>query len=198
MDKDEEDFWSSSSVSSTTAVLNFSNNNDNDYSYKSKDQKDENIDYEKINIILPNLGYSNENKSFIFKFSTVLKEINGYKIPRIININLSNQYNFCFNEMYLNITPLKYEYYDGLVVEIKYLKSKNIPNDILLAFYAKKIELYLLGLPLYDEIYINLGFKIKKEDIGHFCTINKNKNKKFFDDSINNQNNYEIEDDNFK
>jgi hypothetical protein len=46
-----------------------------------------------------------------------------------------------------------------------------------LALYAKKIELYLLELPIDDEIYLDLGITVKKENIGHFCTINKNKNK---------------------
>jgi hypothetical protein len=194
MNQEEEDFWNSSSVSSTI-LTHISNNNDNDYTYidnfndKSKKDDDSNK-YEIKKILLPNLGYSNENKSFIFKFSTTLKEIQGYNIPRIINIKLSNIYNFYIDDMYLNIIPLKYEHYDGLVVEIKILKSKNIPNDLLLALYGKKIELYLLELPIDDQIYFNLGITVKKENIGHFCTINKNKNKgkKYaIDNFINNQ-----------
>jgi len=182
MNPDEEDFWNSSSVASTvssfsnTDYYTYNDKNNDKYNDKSK-KEDENINYEIKKIILPNLGYSNENKSFIFKFSSILREINGFSIPRIININLSNVYNFYINDMNLNITPLKYEHYDGLVIEIKHLKSKNISNDLLLTLYAKKIELYLLELPIDDEIYLDLGITVKKENIGHFCTINKNKNK---------------------
>jgi len=206
MNQEEEDFWNSSSVSSTI-ISNF-NNKDDDYTYynnsndnsNEKSKEDERNMYEIKKIVLPNLGYSNENKSFIFKFNTVLKEINGYSIPRIINIKLSNQYNFYSDDMYLNIIPLKYEHYDGLVVEIKYLKLRNIPNDLLLSLYAKKIELYLLELPIDDEIYLNLGITVKKENIGHFCTINKNKNKgkKYaIDNLINNEEYNNDDDDNF-
>ena len=133
--------------------------------------------YEIKKIVLPNLGYSNENNSFIFKFNSMLKEINGYNIPRIVNINLLNKYNFNFNGIYLNISPLKYEYHDGLIVEIKYLKEMFIPDELMLSIYAKKIELYLLELPTDDEVYLNLGITVKRENIGHFCTINKSKNK---------------------
>jgi hypothetical protein len=196
MSQEEEDFWNSTSVSSTVGS-NF-NNKDDDYTYYNfndncKKEDDSNM-YEIKKIILPNLGYSNENKSFIFKFSTTLKEINGYSIPRIINIKLENVYSFYIDDMYFKVTPIKYEHYDGLVVEIKYLKLRNISNDILLALYAKKIELYLLELPVDDDIYSNLGITVKKENIGHFCTINKNKNKNkgkkyAIDNLINNQNN---------
>jgi len=200
MNQEEEDFWSSKSVSSTIAS-NFNNNDNDNYTYydryDDKSKEDDSNLYEIKKIVLPNLGYSDENKSFIFKFSTTLKEINGYSIPRIINIKLSNTYSFYIDDMYLNIIPLKYENYDGLVVEIKYLKSRNIPNDILLSLYAKKIELYLLELPIDEEIYLNLGITVKKENIGHFCTINKNKNKSrkyAIDNLINTQ---EYDDDNF-
>ena len=202
MNQEEDDFWKSTSVSSTV-ISNFNNNDDYSYYDKYYDKSNNNTKeddrnlYEIKKIVLPNLGYSDENKSFIFKFSTTLKETNGYSIPRIINIKLSNTYSFYINDMYLNIIPLKYENYDGLVVEIKYLKSRNIPNDILLSLYAKKIELYLLELPVDEEIYLSLGITVKKENIGHFCTINKNKNKprKYaIDNLINNQ---EYEDDNF-
>ena len=190
MNKEEEDFWNSSSVSSTV-LSNFSNNNDNDYIYDAKYKKEEdNSMYEIKKIVLPNLGYSNENNSFIFKFNSMLKEINGYNIPRIVNINLLNKYNFNFNGIYLNISPLKYEYHDGLIVEIKYLKEMFIPDELMLSIYAKKIELYLLELPTDDEVYLNLGITVKRENIGHFCTINKSKNKgkKYdIDTLINNQ-----------
>jgi hypothetical protein len=192
MNKDEEDFWNSSSVSSS--IINNNNINDNDeYLYLEKyKQEEDNSMYEIKKIVLPNLGYSNENKSFIFKFSTNLKEINGYSIPRIVNINLLNKYNFNFNSIYLSIIPLKYEYHDGLVVEIKYLKKMSIPDELILSLYAKKIELYLLELPTDDETYLNLGITVKKENIGHFCTINKskNRNKKYsIDTLINNDDN---------
>jgi hypothetical protein len=192
MNKDEEDFWNSSSVSSS--IINNNNINDNDeYLYLEKyKQEEDNSMYEIKKIILPNFGYSNENKSFIFKFSTNLKEINGYSIPRIVNINLLNKYNFNFNSIYLSIIPLKYEYHDGLVVEIKYLKKMSIPDELILSLYAKKIELYLLELPTDDETYLNLGITVKKENIGHFCTINKskNRNKKYaIDTLINNDDN---------
>ena len=201
MNQDEDDFWNSKSVSST-AILNF-NNNDNDTYYDKSNNNTKEDDrhlYEIKKIVLPNLGYSNEDKSFIFKFTTNLKEINGYSIPRIINIKLENVYNIYIDDMYLNIIPLKYENYDGLVVEVKYLKSRNFPNDILLSLYAKKIELYLLELPVDEEIYLNLGITVKKENIGHFCTINKSKNKlkKYaIDNLINNQEYNNDEDDNF-
>ncbi len=190
MDKDEEDFWNSSSVSSTIIS---NNNNDNIYIENYKKEEDNSM-YEIKKVVLPNLGYSNENKSFIFKFNSVLKEINGYSIPRIVNIQLSNKYNFNFNGIYLNISPLKYEYHDGLVVEIKYLKEMFIPDELILSLYAKKIELYLLELPTDDETYINLGITVKKENIGHFCTINKskNRNKKYAIDTLINN-----DDDNF-
>ena len=198
MNQDEDDFWNSKSVSSTIAS-NFNNNDNDTYydRYNDNSKEDDRHLYEIKKIVLPNLGYSDENKSFIFKFSTNLKEINGYSIPRIINIKLENVYNIYIDDMYLNIIPLKYEHYDGLVVEVKYLKSRNFPNDILLSLYAKKIELYLLELPVDEEIYLNLGISVKKENIGHFCTINKSKNKpkKYaIDNLINNQ---ECEDDNF-
>jgi hypothetical protein len=207
MNQDENDFWNSSSVSS--GIMSNFNNNDNDndnYIYNhytsnnnsnDKSNDDYRNKYEIKKIILPNLGYSNENKSFIFKFSTNLREINGFSIPRIINIKLLNLYNFYIDDMYLNITPLKYEHYDGLVVEIKLLKSRNIPNDLLLSLYAKKIELYLLELPIDDEIYLNLGITVKKENIGHFCTINKNKNKgkKYAIDNLINTQQYDNDDD---
>jgi hypothetical protein len=189
--EEDDDFWKSTSVSSTIASTFNNNDNDTYYDrYNDKSKEDDRHLYEIKKIVLPNLGYSDENKSFIFKFSTTLKEINGYSIPRIINIKLSNTYNFYIDDMYLNIVPLKYENYDGLVVEIKYLRSRNIPNDILLSLYAKKIELYLLELPVDEEIYLSLGITVKKENIGHFCTINKNKNKpkKYaIDNLINNQ-----------
>jgi len=191
MDKDEEDFWNSSSVSSTII-----SNNDYIYieKYKQEEQEEDNSMYEIKNVVLPNLGYSNENKSFIFKFNSALKEIIGYNIPRIVNIQLLNKYNFNFNGIYLNIKPLKYEYHDGLVVEIKYLKEMFIPSELILSLYAKKIELYLLELPTDDETYINLGITVKKENIGHFCTINKskNRNKKYAIDTLINN-----DDDNF-
>ena len=203
MNQDEDDFWNSKSVSSTIAS-NFNNNDNDNYTYYDRyndnSKEDDRHLYEIKKIVLPNLGYSDENKSFIFKFSTNLKEINGYSIPRIINIKLENVYNFYIDDMYLNIIPLKYEHYDGLVVEIKYLKSRNFSNDILLSLYAKKIELYLLELPVDEEIYLNLGITVKKENIGHFCTINKSKNKlkKYaIDNLINNQEYNNDEDDNF-
>ena len=206
MNQDEDDFWNSKSVSSSV-VSNFNNNDNDNYTYidytsnnnsNDKSNEDYRNKYEIKKIVLPNLGYSNENKSFIFKFNNNLKEINGYSIPRIINIKLLNLYNFYIDDMYLNITPLKYEHYDGLVVEIKLLKTKNIPNDLLLALYAKKIELYLLELPIDDEIYLNLGITVKKENIGHFCTINKNKNKvkKYSIDNLINIQQYDNDNDN--
>jgi hypothetical protein len=184
MNQEEEDFWSSSSVSATY-INNINENNDYTYIEKYKKEEDNSI-YEIKKVVLPNFGYSNENKSFIFKFSTNLKEINGYSIPRIVNINLSNKYNFNINGIYLNISPLKYEYHDGLIVEIKYLKQMFIPDELIMSFYAKKIELYLLELPIDDEIYFNLGITVKKENIGHFCTINKskNRNKKYAIDTL--------------
>ena len=52
----------------------------------------------------------------------------------------------------------------------------------------------MLELPTDDETYINLGITVKKENIGHFCTINKgkNRNKKYTIDTLINN-----DDDNF-
>jgi len=184
---DEEDFWNSSSVSMT-----LKNNNQEIEYYEPKNL---NINSETKKIILPNLGFSNEDKAFYFKFNNI-KEIENFTIPKKVNIKLLNKYNCYIDDFFFELTPLKYEYFDGLIVEVKYLKSK-LTEELLLAVYAKKIELYLLELPTDDEIYIKLGIKtkVKAEDSGIFNTVKKNRNNKKYtiDNSIDNSindNNY--------
>lgn len=189
---ENDDFWSSKSVSNS--IKNTSTNH-NLYDNNYGEYIDSSINTETKKIILPNLGYSNEDKFFYFKFNT-LKEIDSFTLPKTVNIKLSNQYNFYIDDIFFNLTPLKNEYYEGLIVQVKYLKSK-LTQELLLATYAKKIELYLLELPTDDEIYIKLGIKtkVKTENSGIFNTVKKNRsNKKYaIDDSIDNligDNNY--------
>jgi hypothetical protein len=166
-----DDFWGSKSVSSTLK--------DKTYEYDTYIYS-KNIEYDVTKIILPNLGYLNEDKSFYFRFNdNNIREIDGFMMPKIVNIRLSSYYDFQIDNTFFNVTPMKYEYYGGLVIQVKYLKSKNISNESLLALYAKKIELYLLNLPTEDEVYIRLGIKNKSkiEDSGAFFTINRNKNR---------------------
>lgn len=186
----DDDFWSSKSVSSS-----IKNTNVNYYDNNYGEHIDSSINTETKKIILPNLGYSNEDKSFYFKFNTI-KEIDSFTLPKTVNIKLLNQYNCYIDDIFFNLTPLKNEYYDGLIVQVKYLKSK-LTQELLLATYAKKIELYLLELPTDDEIYIKLGIKtkVKIENSGIFNTVKKNRNNKKYaiDDSIDNligDNNY--------
>jgi hypothetical protein len=185
---EDDDFWSSKSVSSS-----IKNTNVNDYDYG--EHIDSSINTETKKIILPNLGYSNEDKSFYFKFNTI-KEIDSFTLPKTVNIKLLNQYNCYIDDIFFNLTPLKNEYYDGLIIQVKYLKSK-LTQELLLATFAKKIELYLLELPTDDEIYIKLGIKtkVKIENSRIFNTVKKNRNNKKYaiDDSIDNligDNNY--------
>jgi hypothetical protein len=188
MSEDEDNFWSSSSVSSK--ILSHSSNNDNDdYIYKTQEQKT--YEYEFKKILLPNLGYSHKDKSFFFKFNTNSpKEINGCIIPKIVNINLRNTYNnINIDNMTFYATPLKEENYGGLIVDIKYLKS-GIITDKIFSYFGKKIELYLLELPIDDCIYTKLGIenKTKKEDIDFCFQVRNNRNKKI-NNNISNHNN---------
>lgn len=183
----EDDFWNSSSVS---MALKKKNPETDFY-----EERTVNINSETKKIILPNLGYSNEDKAFYFKFNNI-KEIGNFTVPKKVNIKLLNKYNFYIDDFFFELTPLKYEYFGGLIVQIKYLKSK-LTEELLLAVYAKKIELYLLELPTDDEIYIKLGIKtkVKTEDVGMFNTVKKNRNNKKYaiDDTIDNlinDNNY--------
>ena len=188
MSQGEDNFWSSSSVSST--ILSRSSNNDNDdYIYKTNEEKTNEYEFKKL--VLPNLGYSNKDKSFFFRFNTNSpKEINGCIIPKIVNINLRNIYNnINIDNMTFYATLLKQENYGGLIVNIKYLKS-GIITDKIFSYFGKKIELYLLELPIDDCIYTKLGIenKTKKEDIDFCFQVRNNRNKKI-NNNISNHNN---------
>ena len=95
---EDDDFWSSKSVSSSIKNTNV---NHNDYDNNYGENIDSSINTETKKIILPNLGYSNEDKSFYFKFNTI-KEIDSFTLPKTVNIKLLNQYNFYIDDILLS------------------------------------------------------------------------------------------------
>jgi hypothetical protein len=166
-EEDDDDFWKSNSVARmcnhNNEICNFI---DDDYQTKK--------------VVLPNLGYI--DKSHIFKFNTKPKDT---KIPQIVKIKLLKEYNFYIDNINIIFDMIpKEEYFNGLCIEIKYLKSISISKKKL-SLYLKKFELYVLGLPIEDETYINLGFKIKKdEDNEDFSLYTKKRNKKYEIDNL--------------
>jgi hypothetical protein len=175
---DEDDFWSSSSVSNTLISSNI--NNDNNSSNDNNDNNSNNdniitVNYVIKKFVLPNLGYSNIDNSFYFKFNNIQNDINGCKIDRIINIQLSQIYNINIDEIMLKVIPLKIQYNCGLIIEIKYLNSIHISDEVL-SHYGKKIESFILELPLEEELNKIFGIqKVKKEE--YEFTVYRKKNK---------------------
>jgi len=144
---DEDDFWGSKSVSMTSSS-NLKLNDDNDIDFHFKKEEDS---YQTKKLCLPNFWFDSRDNKYYFIFNHDIKSINNVKIPKMININPKSNFSLYFDNVNFKISPLKEDSSLGLIIEMRYLYSINIPDEKI-EKYGKSIECYLFSLPTEDEI----------------------------------------------